>query len=202
MGTELELKYHLEDAAQSESVLSWQLLPALRIGEPYAFAMKTTYFDTPDGLFSARHWTVRRRIENERSIFCVKTPHAGTANGKLRDEWEIEAVSFSEAAQKLVALGAPAELAVLSEDSLVPICGAQFTRRAQLLRLSKQTVCELACDAGELLGKTQSLPFFELELELKEGSAQDLNAFGQMLAVCFGLSVEPKSKFARARSLT
>lgn len=202
MGTELELKYRLKDAAQLEQVLSWQLLPALRIGEPYQFAMKTTYFDTPDGLFSARRWTVRRRMENERSVFCVKTPRAGAATGKLRDEWEVEAASFAEAAPELVALGAPEELAELAKDALVPVCGAQFTRRAQLLRLSKETVCELACDAGELLGKTQSQPFYELELERKEGSEQDLNAFGQMLAVCFGLSAEPKSKFARAKALT
>ena len=201
MGTELELKYRLDDAAQLESVLSWQMLAVLRVGEPYTIRMETTYFDTPDGLFSARHRTVRRRMENGRSVFCVKTPCEGSAGGKLRREWEVEANSFSEAAPRLAALGAPAELAMLPEDALIPVCGAQFTRQAQLLRLSKDTLCELACDAGELLGAKQTQPFFELELELKEGREADLQAFGQMLAVCFGLSVEPKSKFARARAL-
>lgn len=201
MGKELELKYRLEDEKQLNAVLSWQMLAVLRVGEPYAFEMETTYFDTEDSLFSARKWTVRRRMENGRSVFCVKTPCGKAAGGKLRNEWEAEADSAAEAFPKLAALGAPEELAALSADALIPLCGARFTRRAMLLRLSKQTTCELACDAGVLRGGSSEQPFCELELELKSGDEKELYAFSQMLAVCFGLSPEPKSKFARARAL-
>lgn len=201
MGKELELKYHLEDEQQLEAVLSWQLLGVLRVGAPYTFEMETTYFDTKEALFSARHWTVRRRMENGRSVFCVKTPRDDPAHPLLRGEWEAEASSFAEAVPQLVALGAPAELTGLAPETLVTVCGATFTRRAQLLRLSKDTTCELACDQGVLRGGKKAQPFFEAELELKSGSEQELYAFGQMLAVCFGLSAEPKSKYARARAL-
>lgn len=201
MGKELEVKYRVPDAETLEAVLAWAMLPVLRVGEPCTLEMETTYFDTQDGLFSARMWTVRRRMENGHSIFCVKTPRDDPEHPLLRGEWEAEAASFGEALPLLLAEGAPPALSEVDPASLVSVCGAKFTRRAQLLRLSGKTSCELACDLGTLRGGTREAPLCELELELKSGDEQELYAFAQMLAVCFRLEREPKSKFARARAL-
>lgn len=201
MGTELEFKYRLQDEAQMEAVLGWPMLAVLRVGEPYRIDMETTYFDTASGDFSARHWTLRRRTENGRAVYCVKTPLGGAASGKLRGEWEVEAGSWAEALPNLVEAGAPEALAAVSPEAFVPLCDARFTRQAQLLRLSKATSCELACDLGVLRGGEKEAPLCELELELKEGDEKELYAFSQMLAVCFRLKQEPRSKYARARKL-
>lgn len=83
----------------------------------------------------------------------------------------------------------------------MPTCGAAFVRRAQLLRFEDGSTCELACDAGELYGGENRLPFYELELELKSGERTQMAAFGMLLMKTFGLSVEPLSKFARAKAL-
>ena len=201
MGKELEMKLHLEDHAQLAQVLDWELLPVLRIGAPYEFSMETTYFDTADHLFSRQHWTVRRRLENGRSIYCVKTPRDDPAHPLLRGEWETEAASPVEAFAKLCRDGAPSALLDLKADDLVPVCGAKFQRRAMLLQLSRQSRCELACDEGVLLGGGKTLPFYELELELKEGTEEELYGFCNLLLSRFPLRIEPKSKFARAREL-
>ena len=201
MGTELELKLRLEDETQLEAVLGWELLSMLRIGSPYELKMQTTYFDTKDRRFSENHWTVRRRMENGQSVFCVKTPRENPSQTLLRGEWEAKAESAAEAFPLLVRDGAPSALLEIPEADLVPVCGARFLRRAQLLQLSRQTICELACDAGELLGGEQTQPFYELELELKEGSEAELYRFCQLLLSRFPLQVEPRSKFARARAL-
>ena len=60
---------------------------------------------------------------------------------------------------------------------------------------------ELALDRGVLLGGGRELPFAEVEVELKSGSDQAAEEFAHALAAEFGLSVQPKSKLARAMSL-
>ncbi len=201
MGTELELKYRVTDERQMAEIADWQMLALLRVGQPYTLEMETTYFDTADRDFSARHWTVRKRMENGRPVFCVKTPAQDAAHPLLRGEWEVEAERAAEALPQLVSAGAPAELAGFTDEDLIPVCGARFTRSAQRLRLSKTSSCELALDRGTLFGGGREQPLLELELELKEGEERELTAFAQLLAVRFGLEREEKSKFARARSL-
>ena len=199
MGTELELKLHLDGAQQLEAVLCWPKLDTIRVGAPYELRMETSYFDTVGGDFSARRWTVRRRLENGVSVICVKTPREKGA--LLRGEWETEADSLTDALPTLLEQGAPEELASLVTQELVKVCGARFLRRAQLLEPEPGVRLELAADAGVLLGGGRELPFYELELEHKAGDAEGLFRFGRTLAAEFGLSPEPKSKFARARRL-
>ena len=65
--------------------------------EPGAeISMETTYYDTPTGALSARHYTLRRRLENGQSVCTLKTP-AGSA----RNEWEIPCDSIEEAIEQL-----------------------------------------------------------------------------------------------------
>lgn len=201
MGQELELKLHIDSPAQMEAVRTWQPLRDLTEGAEALLKMQTTYFDTPDGEISSRRWTFRQRRENDACITCLKTPGQDAGSLKSRKEWETEERDLQKAVANLVRNGAPMELASLTSDGVVPLCGAVFVRRAQILRFSDGSTCELACDAGELCGGTNRLPFYELELELKSGEKTQMVAFGMRLAQTFGLSVEPLSKFARAKML-
>ena len=60
---------------------------------------------------------------------------------------------------------------------------------------------ELALDTGILFGKEKEMPLCEIELELKDGSREALDAFAEAFAAKHGLLPEEKSKFARARAL-
>ena len=80
------------------------------------------------------------------------------------------------------------------------LCAARFERQARLLRL-EGCCAELALDSGVLLGKDREEAFCEVELELKSGSREALEAFGGEFARWFSLTVQPKSKFARALAL-
>ena len=189
MGREYELKY----AATPE------ILSKIRLEYPNfkTIQMETTYYDTPDGILGRLHWTVRRRLENGVSVCTVKTPLPDGSRG----EWEVEAPDISEGLPKLIALGAPEELAQIVRDGVAPFCAARFVRLANLLSTQDGTV-ELALDKGVLLGGGKELPFAEVEVELKSGSDRAAEAFAQNLAAEFGLSVQPKSKLARAMALT
>lgn len=187
MGVEYELKYR---AAESQLAAIRQAFP----GEEHSITMQTTYFDTPAGDFAARRWTLRRRLENGVSVCTLKTP----AEAGGRGEWELTCDSIEEALPALCqAGGIPAP--DLSQG-LIPICGAAFTRIAKTLVFPDFTG-ELALDQGVLTGGDRQTPLCEVEIELKSGSREALDAFGRQLRQTFGLQKEPKSKFRRALAL-
>ena len=188
MGIEFELKYALSPETQ-EAVAAIMDGPCRRI------EMETAYYDTPAGDLAARRYTLRRRLENGRSVCTLKTPA-----GDARNEWETECPGIREAIPELCKLGGPAELLWLTEPGLVQVCAARFLRRAWTLDTGSCRV-ELALDRGALLGGGRELPLCELEVELISGSREDAAAYARMLAQRFSLEPEPKSKFRRALDL-
>ena len=65
MGREFELKYA---ATEAELALLRSRYPQLT-----PIAMETTYYDTPAGTLGKLHWTLRRRMENGKSVCTLKT---------------------------------------------------------------------------------------------------------------------------------
>ena len=189
MAIEFELKYQAS-ATQIEAVA------AAFPGEERLITMQTTYFDTPSRSLSARHITCRTRLENGVSVCTVKTP----AKDGARDEFETECDNIEEAISRLCKLGCPADLLALTAGGVIPVCGARFTRQALTIRF-RDSVLELALDSGVLFGGSREIPLCEIEVELKEGSREDILLFGAMLAKAHGLQPQPGSKFRRALAL-
>ena len=188
MGREFELKYA---ATEAELALLRSRYPQLT-----PIAMETTYYDTPAGTLGKLHWTLRRRMENGKSVCTLKTPLPDGSRG----EWETECDKILNAIEPLCALGAPKQLALLTAGGVEPVCGAKFTRLAGRIDTRGCTV-ELALDRGVLTGGGKILPFAEVEVELKDGAEAAAVAFAEALARELGLRPEPRSKVARARAL-
>jgi len=189
MGIEFELKYQATDE-------SLQRMRRDLPGQEQLYQMQTTYYDTPSGAFSARHWTLRRRMENDESVCTLKTP----AQGAGRREWEVRCNSIQPALLELCKLGAPAEILSLAEEGLLPICGAQFQRVAKTLSFGG-SVLEVALDQGILTGGNRSTPLAEMEVELKSGEESACIGFAHQLANLYSLQPQPHSKFRRALAL-
>ena len=188
MGREFELKYGA-DAGTLECIR--RAYAGFRV-----LCMETTYYDDGENNISRRRWTLRRRLENGVSVCTVKT----TLPDGSRGEWETEAADVEAAPPRLIAMGAPGELAEFAKNGLVPTCGARFTRRAAMLPAGDGLV-ELALDSGVLLGGGKELPFWEVEVEQKQGTDADTLQFAQALAQRFSLTPQPKSKLSRALAL-
>lgn len=188
MGREFELKYHAEPS-QLEAI--HQSHPGLS-----PITMATTYYDTPDAALRSLRWTLRQRMENGISVCTLKVPLSDGSKG----EWEVCCTDILESIPLLLEAGAPKELNRRIAGGIAPICAARFTRLAGKLTF-RQSTLELALDQGELLGGERSLPFAEVEVELKEGCDEDAVLFAHELAQTFGLYPEPKSKFRRALDL-
>ena len=189
MSIEFEVKFSADPARQAAIR---QALPL----EFQAIRMHTTYFDTEDFALSARHITLRRRMENGRSVCTVKAPVSGLGRG----EWECLCENIEDAIPMLCQLGAPRELLLLTAAGVSPVCGARFTRLAGLLEYEGAKL-ELALDNGVLYGGGREIDLCEVEVELKSGQPEAAIALGQELVDRFDLMVEKKSKFRRALAL-
>ncbi len=194
MGREIEYKL-LAKSAQELNLAYRRLMDFADASPERVIRMKTFYYDTPEGLLRRRRWTLRIRQENDRLVLTCKTP----GEGRSRGEWELVRMSEApyptpEELKALCETGAPEELTALTE--LQTVCGAEFTRKCAVLTLPDARI-ELAADAGALFGPRTREPFFELELELKDGNAARLPE----LAETAGLPEEHRSKQARAMDL-
>lgn len=189
VGMEFELKYRLTE----------QVLETVRqeiAGHWEQISMETTYYDTPSGALAQKRYTLRTRLENGVAVSTVKTPGTGACRG----EWEVEEGDILQAIPKLCKLGGPEELLLLTQAGVIAVCGARFVRQICPVTCG-QTRLELALDRGILFGGEKQLPFWELEVELKQGTQEDACAFAEELAQKYGLQPEPKSKFQRAKAL-
>ena len=190
MAIEYELKYQA-----TEDILK-QILAEYGQNPCQYFQMETTYYDTPSGALSARHYTLRRRMENEQSVCTLKTP----AEGNGRNEQEIACGSIEEAIPVFCQTGAPEDFAQLVQEGLIVVCGAKFHRTAITLQL-EDCVLELALDKGILTGGGKEIPLCEVEVELKEGDTFSADLFATILSSQYGLTVQKRSKFRRALAL-
>lgn len=189
MAIEYELKFSATPEIQAE------ILKDLA-GEETVLDMHTTYYDTPEGSLSERHYTLRRRMENGVSVCTLKAP----AHGYGRGEWETRCQSIEEAVSKLCDMGAPADLQTLTAGGVIEVCGAKFTRIAKTVKLP-EGVLELALDRGVLLGGGKELPLCEVEVELKAGQPALADQYAQILSAKYALVPERASKFRRALAL-
>ena len=190
MGIEYELKYRATGEVLAAIAAEYISFPSKQ------FQMETTYYDTPSGALSSRHYTLRRRMENEKSVCTLKTPAAGLG----RNEIELECGSIEDAIPVLCVSGAPEDFGSLVQDGVIAVCSAKFHRTAITLALEDFTV-ELALDTGTLSGGNQTIPLCEVEVEHKAGDMLSSELFAAILQKNYGLVQEERSKFRRALAL-
>ena len=193
MGKEIELKYLLRDSKQIEEILSHPLVMEQISGPLHVINMDSVYYDTCDNALSSAKISLRRRRENNDTVFTVKTGKIAEGALSTRGEWQISARSLNEALPLLKQNGAPQMLFdILENNQLVPCARTIFVRKTTSLKLG----AELCLDSG-ILGIE---PFCEMELELTHGTVENLKEFGEKCKNLFGLTPESRSKFYRAKA--
>lgn len=188
MGREFELKYRADADKLTEIQHTY--------GAFGSITMETIYYDDRGHDLSARHWTLRRRMENGDSICTLKIDLSDGSRG----EWEVSAPEIASAIAPLINSGAPAEIAEFAKNGLFQSCGAKFLRKRKIVQ-TRDGEAELALDEGVLLGGGKELPFAEVEVELKTGSDAATQELAQDIAEKFGLEIQPLSKLRRALEL-
>lgn len=190
MGIEYELKFRADQAILAAIATQYSQYPSQQ------YQMATTYYDTPSGALSERHYTLRQRMENENSVCTLKTPAVGYG----RQELELHCDNIHTAVGQLCQMDVPADFPKIIQEGICPVCSAAFHRTAITLELEDITV-ELALDAGTLSGGKRTIPLCEVEVELKSGDPSGADLFASMLMEQYGLIPETYSKFRRALAL-
>ncbi len=194
---EIEIKLGPLTAAQAEALFDDRnRLPP--DGPTRSIRMQTTYYDTTEGQFARARQTLRLRQEDERRVCTFKTALSGFS----RLELEREADTIEKGAAEL-ALDPqmPEEArAALRTGTLVPVCGARFTRRTRPCRVGTLTL-ELCLDEGELFRGRRTVPLREAELELTQGDPAALEQLALELTAAYDAPECHLSKQQRALSL-
>lgn len=189
MDIEYEIKFRATPAVLEKLIAAYG-------ADATVYRMETTYYDTPSGALSDRHYTLRRRMENEKSVCTLKTPTGGLG----RMELETQSDSIENAIDTLCQMGAPADFLPAVQEGLIAVCGAKFTRLAVPIAYGT-TQLELALDRGILTGGQREVPLYEVEVELKSGEQEAVELFAMELSTKYPLQQETASKFRRALAL-
>jgi inorganic triphosphatase YgiF len=195
---EVEAKYTLSalvTPAQIEA-LSWT---PYHIAQPEIIDQHDTFFDTAERSLSQTRHAVRVRRANDRLLVTLKGP--GTVAAGVHSRPELEVPTVDAAPEHW-----PAEIRsklreLIGEQPLQPLFTVHNLRRTWVLMREDQRLGEVALDEGTIEAGEQHLPMHELEIELKGGTAGDLDALARMVAQYLPAQPEDRSKFARGLAL-
>ena len=171
--TETELKFRLGPGA----VVRLSGHPALQ-GPQTSQALRSVYFDTPDGVLRAAGCGLRVRATPDGFVQTLKRQ---TAPGQTaRDEWEVPVAS--EALDLAALKTTPAhKLLKGRRRDLSPSFATTVVRRIRMVNWEGARI-EVAFDAGDLSAGDKREPIYELELELKSGAPAALFSLARRLA--------------------
>lgn len=198
-GLEFEFKWRLTPAA----------LQALRSagylsGRPRIRRLVATYYDTPDALLWRNRVALRVRREGRHWVQTLKG--GGTALGglQLRHESNVPVRAGQLALDRIPSAQDPAGLLQdpALREKLRPAFVADFQRESRQLPLPEGGSVELALDRGVIRAGRRRASIQEIELELLDGSIDDLLAFAGTLRDAVRLVTEPRSKAERGYLLS
>jgi triphosphatase len=196
MAIETELRFQL-DAARARAILAEPRVAAGLRRQP----LSSIYFDTPDFALAGRRAGLRLRRVGRRWVQTFKCELPDGPEHR-RGEWEW---TVPRAVLDLDVL-ADTPLAdwfakPRNREALAPVFETRFTRASALVDHGETSI-ELAIDRGNVIAGERSDPILELELELKGGPVDGLDAVALELNRDHALMPEPRSKAARGFMLS
>ncbi|MFO7856129.1 MAG: CYTH domain-containing protein, partial [Paracoccaceae bacterium] len=200
---EIELKMLLPDGAAAEALLASPALAAAACGPARRRALRSIYFDTPDGRLRAAGLALRLRKDGGRWLQTVKRAGAAAGAGGLFAPEEAETaapggrIDLSRLADP--ALREAVE-AARGDAPLAAVFESVIDRRMRDLEMPSGRV-ELAVDVGELVAGERRAALVEAELELKAGAPEAVYEAARAVMGEGAWRFSERSKAARGHAL-
>lgn len=159
--------------------------------------MAAHYFDTKERQLNKNKIAYRIRKENETLVATLKA--GGSSTGGLHKRLEANVLVESSLPDLSVFSDVKEVKPVVDFLQAVPlyeIVVTDFVREAVLVDYKKSSI-EIAMDKGLIRANGKSERIAEVELELKDGSEEDLALLGTELCNRFPLQPESRSKYYR-----
>ncbi|MBA4142294.1 MAG: CYTH and CHAD domain-containing protein [Nitrosospira sp.] len=199
--TEIELKLRL----QPENVSRLQrctLLRTLSISRSVTRKVHSIYYDTGNFDLRRSNTAFRLRRTGKRWVQTIKGGGNAIVGLHQRFEWEAPVL---KAQPDFNAISDPALFALFDDaglrEKLHPVFITEFNRSTRILRLADNSEVEFCLDRGRIITPERSIPFCEMELELKSGSPGLLFEFALDLLRIVPLRLENVSKAERGYAL-
>lgn len=160
-----------------------------------------TYYDTPDRRLQRKRVAVRLRQKDDADcVLTVKNDAPAPGGLAQRREWEAGATpnefDFSHVDNHKLRRFLESTI-----PELVPVFTTDFVRTCWTLAPQEGSVIEVALDRGKIVAGERSETICELELELREGSVDDLLTAALSLQADLPLHPETASKAERGYRL-
>lgn len=152
----------------------------------------STYMDTEDFRLASAGITLRRRVENRKGVWQLKIPR-----GKARLELEERGGPFRPPPSFAKLLVAP-----LRGSELSPVAKLRTFRTGIIVGAESSPVAEVVFDVVQVLqGTTVVNRFNEIEVELLEGTEEDLRQLASALKAVGAFSGDERPKLFQALDL-
>lgn len=174
MNQEIELKLQLYPQSIEPLKNFMQQYPA-----PQNQFLANTYYDSPDNLLAKNKMGLRIRQQDKELTLTLKTEGNIVGGLHQRPEYNLalqeDNVDLNRLCQRYaIELPCP-------QENIQMVFRTDFNRSIWLVTLDNHTEIEVALDEGKILTKDKQTPICELELELKQGTVNDLLDFVRQL---------------------
>jgi inorganic triphosphatase YgiF len=160
----------------------------------------SVYYDTPKLALMQQRAALRVRQAGNRWIQTIKIG-GGAINGlHSRPEWEVELTNQQPQPELFTDPLVTQLLTPELTQQLTPIFQTDFWRNTWLINFHGAQI-EIALDQGKVISLAQETPICEVELELKQGEAQQLIELAQLLGQHTPLTPDSISKAQRGYKL-
>lgn len=193
MANEVELKLSFPPV----ELASIEAHPLVRQAKPHGVAevLESTYFDTPELKLHAAKVAIRTRKTGKGLLQTIKCAAASVGGLSCRPEWE-QAYDGSFDFSGIEASAVRDMLEGMKGD-LLPVFMTVFHRQTRLAEPRPGVRILIMIDSGHVITGADKTPISEVELELVEGSARDLQDFAIELATDLALLPFDQSKAER-----
>lgn len=198
---EMEIKLVLDKRSKAKLLKLPLVAKNIVEGSGKTLKLVSSYYDTKDYKLSGAGMAYRLRKTGKNYEATVKTAGESLGGFSARGEYTVQ-LQKKELVLQGFAPNFDKKLAtLLADDELHSLFEVVVERKILLLRITPQTLLELAMDEGELRAEGATQLISEVELEIIEGSKEELFAFVAQLSQEIPFYVENRSKFKRGLDL-
>jgi triphosphatase len=195
---EIEAKFLLTEPVTPSQVAALSWAP-YQLDQQMSLVLHDVFWDTPDRKLSSSCHAVRLRQANDLLLVTMKGPGVVEQGVHSREEWEGPATGENPD-------GWPEEIRTrlqqfVDVSSLTPLLEIHNRRHIWLVLHNDHVISELALDEGTIHAGGKQMQLHELEIELKGGSRDDLDALRAIVEQYLPAKLEERSKFARGLAL-
>jgi inorganic triphosphatase YgiF len=197
---EIEAKFAVPDEATWLRLQSIEQVAGYTLSAGKMKQVHDTFMDTPTRDILLSGHVCRQREVDGQIVMTLKSNQQVSGSVHRREELEvtlshvmpIEQWPPSEIRDRLLRL--------IGEVPLTPLFDQSQLRFVRWASRGDRVVAEMSVDKVELAVNSRTQSYFEVEFELKDaGTEDDLARIDACLIEEWGLTPEPRSKFARAR---